>query len=40
MRTIRYAEISDKKFWYSLDKHLPETNLRIRCGQKEGMSCF
>lgn len=19
MRTIRYAEISDKKFWYSLD---------------------
>ena len=25
MVEIRYAQMDDKEFWYSLDKHLPET---------------
>lgn len=36
MRTTRYAEISDKKFWYSLDKHLPETEFADKVRTKRG----
>lgn len=30
MTKIEYVSSNDKDFWYSLDKHLPEKNLKIR----------
>lgn len=36
MEVIRYMKISDKKFWYSLDKHLPETEFENKVRNKQG----
>ena len=36
MTTIRHLEISDKEFWYSLDKHLPETEFENKVYTKRG----
>ena len=30
MTKIEYVTSNDKAFWYSLDKHLPEKNLKTR----------
>lgn len=37
MIEIRYVKLEDKDFWYSLDKHLPEGNLKKKFGIKEVM---
>lgn len=34
MIEIRYAKVSDKEFWYSLDKHLPETEFENKVREK------
>ncbi len=36
MIKIRYVEASDKEFWYSLDKHLPETEFQNKVYTKRG----
>ena len=36
MIKIRYVEASDKEFWYSLDKHLPETEFENKVYTKRG----
>ena len=36
MIKIRYVEASDKEFWYSLDKHLPETEFENKVNKKRG----
>ena len=36
MKKIRYVEISDKEFWYSLDKHLPESEFENKVRAKQG----
>jgi ribosomal protein S18 acetylase RimI-like enzyme len=36
MLNIRYVESSDKKFWYSLDKHLPENEFEKKVRDKMG----
>ncbi len=36
MITIRYVELQDKDFWYSLDKHLPETEFIYKVRDKRG----
>lgn len=36
MTKVRYLEISDKQFWYSLDKHLPETEFYNKVQTKRG----
>lgn len=36
MIKIRYLEKSDKQFWYSLDKHLPETEFENKVKTKRG----
>ncbi len=36
MIKIRYLEASDKQFWYSLDKHLPETEFYNKVQTKRG----
>ena len=33
---IRYVQADDKKFWYSLDKHLPETEFMNKVRDKRG----
>ncbi len=33
---IRYLRNSDKPFWYSLDKHLPETEFENKVKAKRG----
>lgn len=33
---IRYMQADDKKFWYSLDKHLPETEFMNKVRDKRG----
>lgn len=35
MRTVRYAEQSDKAFWFSLDRHLPEDAFKRKIKGKE-----
>ena len=30
MTEIRYVQLEDKHFWYSLDKHLPEKEFEKR----------
>ena len=37
MLEIRYMEINDKDFWYSLDKHLLTKNFFIRFETEKGM---
>ena len=36
MVEIRYLKDSDKKFWYSLDRHLPETEFKGKVRTKTG----
>ena len=36
MREIRYVKNSDKKFWYSLDKHLPEDGFTEKVNRHMG----
>ena len=36
MIKIRYVEASDKELWYSLDKHLPETEFENKVYTKRG----
>lgn len=36
MINIRYVQIEDKDFWYSLDKHLPETEFENKVRDKRG----
>lgn len=36
MISIRYLENSDKHFWYSLDKHLPEAEFENKVRTKRG----
>lgn len=36
MEVIRYMKISDKKFWYNLDKHLPEAEFANKVRNKQG----
>ena len=36
MIKIRYVEASDKEFWYSLDKHVPETEFENKVYTKRG----
>lgn len=36
MAEIRYVQSSDKEFWYSLDKHLPEKEFMDKVDNKRG----
>ncbi|MDE6529828.1 MAG: GNAT family N-acetyltransferase [Lachnospiraceae bacterium] len=36
MVDIRYVQIEDKEFWFSLDKHLPETEFINKVRDKRG----
>lgn len=36
MAEIRYMKMSDKEFWYRLDKHLPETEFENKVYTKRG----
>lgn len=36
MIRIRYAQVNDKEFWYSLDKHLPEEEFLNKVRDKRG----
>lgn len=40
MLEIKYVEDSDKKFWYSLDKHLPEVEFSKKVRDKQGYVLF
>ena len=40
MIDIKYVEDSDKEFWYSLDKHLPETEFNKKVRDKQGYVLF
>ena len=35
MIEIRYVQQKDKEFWYSLDKHLPESEFENKIREKE-----
>ena len=36
MTKIKYVEISDKEFWYTLDRHLPEKEFERKVNSKQG----
>lgn len=36
MICVRHMEISDKAFWYSLDRHLPEREFENKVSLKQG----
>lgn len=36
MLSIRYVQIEDKEFWYSLDRHLPEQEFVNKVSSKTG----
>lgn len=36
MIRIKYAEASDREFWYRLDHHLPETEFADKVSRKQG----
>ena len=36
MVDIRYVQLADKEFWYSLDKHLPETEFMNKVRDRRG----
>ncbi|MBS6560618.1 MAG: hypothetical protein KH355_10135 [Clostridiales bacterium] len=40
MIEIRYLKSSDKQFWYSLDKHLPESEFENKVKTKRGYVLF
>lgn len=33
---IKYVQIGDKEFWYSLDRHLPESEFEKKVRDKQG----
>ncbi|MDO5423339.1 MAG: GNAT family N-acetyltransferase [Eubacteriales bacterium] len=40
MISIRYIQSSDKPFWYTLDRHLPEDEFRNKVRDKRGCILF
>lgn len=36
MEEIRYVQMEDKAFWYSLDRHLPETEFSKKVRDRQG----
>lgn len=40
MLEIKYVENTDKEFWYSLDKHLPEVEFNKKVRDKQGYVLF
>lgn len=40
MIEIKYVEDTDKEFWYSLDKHLPEVEFNKKVRDKQGYVLF
>jgi hypothetical protein len=36
MLEIRYVQLEDKEFWYSLDRHLPEQEFDNKVSDKRG----
>ena len=36
MLEIRYVQLGDKDFWYSLDRHLPEKEFNNKVNDKRG----
>ena len=40
MLEIRYVQLQDKAFWYSLDKHLPEAEFANKVRDKKGYVLF
>ena len=40
MLEIKYVEDTDKEFWYSLDKHLPEVEFNKKVRDKQGYVLF
>ena len=40
MIDIKYVEDTDKEFWYSLDKHLPESEFNKKVRDKQGYVLF
>ena len=36
MTEIRYVQLEDRQFWYSLDKHLPEKEFEKKVRDKQG----
>ena len=39
MTEIRYVQLEDRQFWYSLDKHLPEKEFEKKVRDKQGVFC-
>lgn len=37
---IKYVKIEDKEFWYSLDRHLPESEFEKKVRDKQGYVLF
>ncbi len=40
MICIRYVQAEDRKFWYSLDRHLPEQEFNRKVHEKQGYVLF
>ena len=36
MIEIRYVQLGDKKFWYGLDRHLPDNEFKKKVRDKQG----
>ena len=36
MIEIRYVQLDDKKFWYGLDRHLPDNEFEKKVRDKQG----
>ena len=36
MTKMKYVKISDKEFWYTLDRHLPEKEFERKVNSKQG----
>ena len=36
MIEIRYVQLDDKKFWYGLDRHLPDNEFKKKVRDKQG----
>lgn len=36
MTKIKYVEMSDKEFWFTLDRHLPEKEFETKVNSKQG----
>ena len=40
MTKIKYVTAQDKSFWYTLDKHLPESQFELKVRDKMGYVLF